>query len=462
MAGSGTPGRGLTPDGQPSETDLAKEAQFWREWNADALARARARGDIPEPDTRRLDAVRRRAETTAAVGTDGQRPRDAELIQIHAAAGRFFLAAMRGSWVPDYLSDRGLTAALLSTSPWKIGYAPATWTALTDHLRRQGYDHELMLRSGLVTTGRNGRLHDRFRDRLMIPLRDERGLAIAFIGRRHPDCIDDDVPKYLNSPDTDIFTKGKVLAGLAEGRCFLARGAQPVLVEGPLDAIAVDIAAPSQFTGIAPCGTSFKADQAVVLSRMIDLPSRGVRVCLDADTAGQTAAVRAYPLLQPVTANITAVILPQGQDPADILRQNGRDALRDALAANVRPLANLVVDARIAEQTQGKDTLYVEEQIRAVRAAAKVIVTLLPTDAGPQIKRLCELFARYDWSPQDISREIVSAVEDRYESDLPRATQDLLSASTAPSTETSARRRFSPAAAPRRVQPGQHRDQPER
>jgi DNA primase len=456
MAGPGTPKRGLTPDGEPG---LAKEAEFWREWNADAYARARARGDVPAPDARRSEAVRRRAETIAAVASRREAPSDAELIQIHAAAGRFFQASLRGSWVPDYLSDRKLSAALLATSPWKIGYAPATWTALTDHLRRQGYDHQVMLRSGLVTTGRDGRLHDRFRDRLMIPLRNERGIAVAFIGRRHPDSTDDDGPKYLNSPDTDIFIKGRVLAGLAEGRRLLTRRVQPVLVEGLLDAIAVSIAAPGQFSGIAPCGTNLTSGQVAALSRTADLPGLGVRVCLDGDTAGRSAAVRTYPVLQPVTADITAVVLPDGQDPADLLRQHGRDALRDALATSICPLADLVVDAKIAEQTRGRELVYTEDQIRALRAAINVIATMSPSDVDPQVKRLCGMFARYDWSPQEIIREVITAIEDRYESDLPAATVNLLAASTAPARENPASRQ---PANPRRPRTGQRRDQPER
>lgn len=456
MAGSGTPGRRLTP----ADSDLADEAEFWREWNADVYARARARGDIP--DTRRSEAVRRRAETTTAVTSRREGASDAELVQIHAAAGRFFQAALHRSWVPDYLSDRGLAAALLATSPWKIGYAPATWTALTDHLRRQGYDPRVMLRSGLVVTGRDGRLHDRFRDRLMIPLRNEHGIAIAFIGRRHPDCTDDDIPKYLNSPDTDIFVKGRVLAGLAEGHRFLSRGAQPVLVEGPLDAIAVSISAPGQFTGIAPCGTRLTSSQAAALSRTADLPGLGVRVCLDGDTAGRSAAVRAYPVLQPVTADITAVTLPDGQDPADILRHHGRDALRDTLATSIRPLADTVVDARIAEQTQGRELVYTEDQIRALRAATKVIATLSPSDVDPQVKRLCDMFARYDWSPREITREVITAIEDRYESDLPPATRDLLDASTAPAPGIPVPRRSSQPASRQRTQPRQQRNQMER
>jgi DNA primase len=111
---------------------------------------------------------------------------DRDLVQVHATAGKSFQACLRGSWVPDYLAGCGLDAVLLPSSPWRVGYAPATWTALTDHLRRQGYASEVLQASGLVMVGRDGHLYDRFRDRLMIPLRDEDGQAIAFIGRRHP------------------------------------------------------------------------------------------------------------------------------------------------------------------------------------------------------------------------------------------------------------------------------------
>jgi DNA primase catalytic core, N-terminal domain/Toprim-like len=278
-----------------------------------------------------------RAETTDRIHCPARLARDPELVQIHAEAGRFFQSRLARSWVPDYLATRGLAAALLPTSPWKIGYAPAQWTALTDYLRHLGHSDTALLRSGVITTGKDGRLRDRFHDRLMIPLRAEDRAVIAFIGRRHPDAGDDHGPKYLNSPDTDMFIKGHVLAGLAEGRRPLQTDAQPVLVEGPLDAIAVSIAAPGEFVGITPCGTALTSEQVAALARVVSLPDRGLRVALDADTAGRKAAVRAYDRLAPVTSNLTAVSLPDGQDPAQILQEHGRTALRDALAAQTRP-----------------------------------------------------------------------------------------------------------------------------
>jgi DNA primase catalytic core len=453
MAGSGTPGRRRVNSGEPG---LAAEKQFWREWNADAYARAAARGDIPGAGPEQTQALRRRAEALDAVTRRGP-GRNAELVQIHAAAGRFFQACLHGSWVGDYLGERGLSAALLPSSPWKIGYAPATWTALTDHLRRQGYPSELMLASGLVTTGRDGHLRDRFRDRLMIPLRDEHGVAIAFIGRRHPDAGDDKGPKYLNSPGTDLYTKSHILAGLAESRRSLARGAQPVLVEGPMDALAVSIAAPGQFTGIAPCGTALTAEQVAALTRAVDLPGCGVRVALDPDTVGRAAAIRAYPLLQPVTADITAVLLPDGRDPADILKADGREALRDALADSVCPLADLVVDARIEDWAHGGE-LDISRQVDAFRAAAATVAAMPPAEAPRQIGRLSALFIRqYDWTPEEINRELIAAIEQRYEDPspvgLPAHATQLTQAAIAPATEVPAPRRTSSPASVCRTAP---------
>jgi DNA primase len=257
------PSSGRQPEPGP---DLAEEERFWRDWNTSVYQRANPGQRVPgttkmRPDLDRTAAFARRAEVGATLLERPESVQDPELIQLHALAGRFFQACLAGSWVPGYLAGRRLEAALLPSSPWKIGYAPATWTALTDYLRRQGCSGEAMLRSGLVKAGKTGHLHDFFRDRLMIPLRNEQGVCVAFIARRPPDSGDEHGPKYLNSPDTGIFIKGHVLAGLAEGRQAFSRGAQPVLTEGPLDAIAVSIAAPGRFTGVAPSGTALTARQ---------------------------------------------------------------------------------------------------------------------------------------------------------------------------------------------------------
>jgi len=391
-------------------TDVAN----WRQPLADTRQAADldARTAVVVADT---TASLGRAETADAVLRPLRPVRDPELVQIHAEAGRFYQACLPGTWIPGYLAHRGLDAALLPSSPWKIGYAPANWTMLTEHLRGLGHCDAALLCSGLVVTGRNGQLRDHFHDRLMIPLRAEDGYVVGFIGRRHPDAGDDHGPKYLNSPDTEIFTKGHVLAGLAEGRRRLASGARPVLVEGPLDAIAVSIAAPGQYVGIAPCGTALTGEQVAALTRTIPLADRGLQVAFDGDTAGRNAAVRAYSLLAPVTSNLTTVAFPDGADPASVLQAGGPRALCGALTGIVRPLADLVIDSRISDWAHGRDLVFAELQIGALRAAATVIATMPPDQAGPQSARLSTLFAeRYGWKPQEVTAVIIDTIERHY------------------------------------------------
>ncbi len=404
--------------GEDKPVDLVAEAQGWLDWNTRVFAASHSPQRATElaarisPSPERVAALLGRAQTTHALLSHSPPPRDDELVAIHAAACRFFQARLTGSWVPGYLASRGMRAVFLPASPWKTGYAPKAWTALTDHLRGRGFGEEALLRSGLVTTGRNGGLRDRFHDRLMIPVRSPEGAVIAFTGRRHPDATDAQGPKYLNSPDTPLYTKGHVLVGLAEGRRQLDLGAQPVLVEGPLDAIAVSIAAPGRYTGVTPCGTALTGEQAAALARAVDLPGRGVRIALDADTAGRKAAVRAYAQLRPVASEMTAVVFPDGRDPAGMLENDGRDGLRAALTGSVRPLADLVVDACIEQWASGRDLQFAEQQLGAIRAAADVIAGMPGGEVGPQALRLAD---RFGWPAQDITREVIEAVERHYQ-----------------------------------------------
>ena len=406
--------------GAPAETtDLAG----WRTPIGDdpRVAELDARAAAARADTA---ATLGRAETTDAARRQVAADRDPALVQVIAAAGRFYQSQLTGSWVPGYLASRGLDAVLLPTSPWKIGYAPATWTALVDHLRGQGFTDADMLTAGLVVNGKNGQLRDRFRDRLIIPLRDQDGIATGFIGRRHPAAGHDHGPKYLNTPDTPIFTKGHILAGLAEGRGAFQRGAKPVLTEGPLDAIAVSIASEGPFTGVTPCGTALTGDQVAALARAIPLADRGVLVALDADTAGRAAAVRAYWRLAPVTSRLTTITLPDSTDPAALLETGGRAALRKTFTGAVRPLADLVTDSRINDWARGRELVFAELQIGALRAAATAIANMPEEHIGPQAARLCALFSEnYGWTPQEVTTEIIDTIERQLSSARARPTQ---------------------------------------
>jgi len=142
----------------------------------------------------------------------------------------------------------------------------------------------------------------------------------------------------LNSPETALYTKGDLLFGLHEAREQLARGALPVIVEGPFDAIAVSVADDGSYVGLAPCGTALTVLQVTALAGVADLDQTGVLVALDGDRAGHDGIVKAYEILLAHTGKLSAAILPAGRDPADILQTDGPAALCDALR-HTEPLA---------------------------------------------------------------------------------------------------------------------------
>jgi len=308
-----------------------------------------------------------------------------ELVRVHEAAARFFRSQLPGSWVPGYLTGRGFRPAV--QEHWRAGYAPAGWDTLTRHLRRAGYPDTLIEAAGLARRSRRGTLIDTFRDRAVLPIRSAGGSIVAFIGRAAADA-GPGVPKYVNSPRTALYDKGGVLFGLWEARSALASGAQPVITEGPFDAIAVTTSSPGRYAGVAPCGTALTTRQIAALSSTADLRAAVVLVAFDADQAGQRAAVRAYHLLTPFTEKTAAVVLPAGQDPADILRNQGAGALARILGSGTRPLADLVTSAEVARWDRWLQ--YAEGQFRALRAAAPLIAAMPPAHVGRQVARLAD------------------------------------------------------------------------
>jgi hypothetical protein len=181
-----------------------------------------------------------------------------------------------------------------------------------------------------------------------------------------------------------IGDKGEVLFGLGEARDTLAHGARPVIVEGPLDAIA---AGQGRYAAIAACGTALTARHAAALGQAADLHKTGVTVAFDPDEAGRRAAVRAYHLLVPLTHKLAAVTFPAGQDPAQILADTGPAALAEALARCARPLPDLIINAELRRWTS-RLLHYPEGQIAALRAAAPLIAAMPPAHVARQVSRL--------------------------------------------------------------------------
>jgi DNA primase len=151
------------------------------------------------------------------------------------------------------MAGRGFDAATFER--WGVGYAPGEWTALTDHLRGRGFGDTSIETSGLAKRSSRGTLIDVFRDRAVFPVRAASGTVIGFLGRVPPGYRGEE-PKYLNCRETPLYRKSRVLFGLHEARQVLTRGGVPVLVEGPMDVLAVAAAGEGRYAGVAPCGTA--------------------------------------------------------------------------------------------------------------------------------------------------------------------------------------------------------------
>ena len=222
---------------------------------------------------------------------------------------------------------------------FRLGYAPAEQYALKEHLGAAKISVEDMVEAGLLVAGEDIPVpYDRFRDRVMFPIADWRGRVIAFGGR----ALDKDVAaKYLNSPETPLFHKGATLYNIA-ARAATGRGhegaARVIAVEGYVDVIAM-VTAGFEAT-VAPLGTALTADQLALMWRMADEPI----LCFDGDDAGRRAAYRALDLALPLVRpgkSLKLAALPDGQDPDDLVRSGGREAVEDVLAA-ARPLADVL------------------------------------------------------------------------------------------------------------------------
>ncbi|HUI15938.1 MAG TPA: DNA primase [Xanthobacteraceae bacterium] len=252
-------------------------------------------------------------------------------------AAKFFestLASRNGARGRGYLLDRGIHAA--TQLKFRLGYAMPEQYALKEHLGAQKISVEDMTEAGLVVTGEDIPVpYDRFRDRVMFPISDWRGRVIAFGGR----ALDKDVAaKYLNSPETPLFHKGATLYNIAAARKAAHDGARVIAVEGYIDVIAM-VTAGFEAT-VAPLGTALTAEQLALMWRMADEPI----LCFDGDEAGRRAAYRALdialPLLKP-GKSLKLATLPDGQDPDDLARSAGREAIEDVLSA-ARPLAHML------------------------------------------------------------------------------------------------------------------------
>jgi DNA primase len=293
------------------------------------------------------------------------------LIEAHKLAQEFYSERLRlDSARParTFLAERGFQLA--DADQFGVGYSPAAWDELTKLLRSRGFTEDELLKAGLSRRTSRGGLVDMFRGRLLWPIRDLTGETIAF-GARKLD-LDDDGPKYLNTPETQIFKKSHVLYGADLAKREIAKRRQAVIVEGYTDVMACHLSGVP--TAVATCGTSFGEDHVKILRRLImdtDGSAGEVIFTFDGDAAGQKAALRAFTLEEKFVTQTFVAVQPDGLDPCDLRLKHGEAAVRDLVARRV-PLFEFAIRSVLAKHDL--DTR--EGQFAAIDEAAPIIVRI--------------------------------------------------------------------------------------
>src|SRR6201986_3110257 len=292
------------------------------------------------------------------------------LIDAHRAAAEFYAERLGGSDAAParaFLAERGFE--LRDIEKFGVGYSPKAWEDLTRHLRGRGFTDAEMIAAGLAREGNRG-TRDRFRGRLMWPIRDLSGDVIAF-GARKLDS-DDDGPKYLNTPETSLFRKSTVLYGAGLAKREIAQRRQAVSVEGYTDVMACYLAGVP--TAVATCGTSFGEDHIKVLRRLImdsDSFSGEVIFTFDGDAAGQRAAQRAFGMEEKFATQTYVTVEPNGLDPCDLRLAHGDGAVRDLIARRV-PLFEFAIKGVLGRH----DLNTTEGQLAALDEAAPILARI--------------------------------------------------------------------------------------
>ncbi|MFI6510278.1 DNA primase [Streptosporangium sp. NPDC050855] len=307
----------------------------------------------------------------------GERSR---LIEAHRAAAEFYVSKLSA---PDaapgrrFLSERGFER--VDAERFGVGYAPAEWEALARHLMGRGFTAAELIKGGLAKEGRRGPI-DRFRGRLVWPIRDITGDVIGFGARKLNDA--EDGPKYLNTPESPLYHKSEVLYGIDLAKREISKRSQAVIVEGYTDVMACHLSGVP--TAVATCGTAFGEEHIKVLRRLLldQSGSHGeVVFTFDGDAAGQKAALRAFADEQKFVTQTFVAVQPDGLDPCDLRVQHGEAAVRDLIAAR-EPLFAFAIRSVISKF----DVSTNEGRLSALDAAAPIV-------AGIKDRSLRQLYA---------------------------------------------------------------------
>ena len=276
-----------------------------------------------------------------------------------------------------YLAGRDISEDVIKE--FHLGFAPNAWDKLTEAFRKRGVDRAQLLEVGLALESKKDkeRVYDRFRNRVMIPIADERGRVVAFGGR----VLDGSLPKYLNTSETMIFNKGRLLFGLDRAHRAIQQEGFAIVVEGYMDAISVFGAGVRNV--VASLGTSFTREQAKLLMRY----ARRICFCYDSDDAGQRATVRALSIVAELGAEVRVIVVPDGKDPDEFIRKHGREAFQ-SLVDKALPLVEYRL--RYVLSHTRYDTL--DGKVQALREILPVMSSLKdPTGIAEYRKRLAQI-----------------------------------------------------------------------
>lgn len=332
-------------------------------------------------------------------GTAPETSGRSRLYAANTAAAEYFrgqLLSGEAETARKFLGERGFDAG--AAAHFGVGYAPRGWDGLLKALSSSGFTRDELLAAGLISQGQRG-VYDRFRGRLVWPIRDVTGQTIGFGARKLYD--DDQGPKYLNTPETIIYKKTQVLYGLDLAKRDIARGEprRVVVVEGYTDVMACHLAGVT--TAVATCGTAFGAEHIKVLRRVMgdDSSSGEVVFTFDGDEAGQKAALRAFSEDDRFNAQTFVAVAPDSLDPCDLRLQRGDAAVRGLIDTRV-PMFEFAIDRKLA----AFDLSTVEGQVGALRAAAPIVAEIRDRLLRPGYERV--LARRLGMDPTEVHAEV--------------------------------------------------------
>ena len=274
-----------------------------------------------------------------------------------------------------YFTSRAISAETIAE--FKLGFAPHAWDKLSTAFLKRGVKQELLLSDGLAAERQNGGgIYDRFRNRIIIPIADERGRVVGFGGR----VLDDSTPKYLNTPETVLFNKRRILFGLDRANRAIKQAGYAIVVEGYMDAISVFSAGVKNV--VASLGTAFTAEHCKLLLRY----APAIYFCYDSDNAGQKATIRALSIVQGTGATVRVIVVPDGKDPDEYIRKHGAEAFQE-LVKKALPL----VEYRLQYVLKNFDHDSLEGKVKALHAMLPVLTGIRePAVLGEYIKRLSQ------------------------------------------------------------------------